>query len=150
MLEIKCFGNWICFHPQVREGRQPPCWVHQSQDNQSQSHSYMTTDGQSASLSWCQAPIWDPQPNFLLLPLIIFRQVTDLLMWGALSDEKSGLSGQVLLGIAGTGLDNPSQSQSHITTDSQSALVSGAHLGPATNFSFPSRFSLDSCRLVIL
>jgi hypothetical protein len=24
------------------------------------------TDGQSASLSWCQEPIWDPQPNFVL------------------------------------------------------------------------------------
>jgi hypothetical protein len=32
-----------------------------------------TTNGQSASLSWCQAPIWDPQPIFLLLSLIIFR-----------------------------------------------------------------------------
>jgi hypothetical protein len=45
-----------------------------------------------------------------------------------------------------------SQSQSHITTDSQSAsvLVSGAHLGPTTNFSFSLRFSLDTCGFVIL
>jgi hypothetical protein len=38
-------------------------------------------------------------------------------------------------------------------TDSQSGqsvLVSGAHLGPATNFSFSSKFSLDSCGFVIL
>jgi hypothetical protein len=28
----------------------------------SQSHSYITTDSQSASPSWCQAPIWDPRP----------------------------------------------------------------------------------------
>jgi hypothetical protein len=30
---------------------------------------------QSASLSWCQAPIWDPRPICLLLSLIIFRQL---------------------------------------------------------------------------
>jgi hypothetical protein len=28
--------------------------------------SYVTTDGQSASLSWCQAPIWDLRPDFFL------------------------------------------------------------------------------------
>jgi hypothetical protein len=33
---------------------------------QSQRQSYITTDGQSASLSWCQAPVWDPRPIFLL------------------------------------------------------------------------------------
>jgi hypothetical protein len=40
----------------------------------SQSLSFIMTDGQSASLSWCQAPIWDQQPIFLLL-LIIFKQL---------------------------------------------------------------------------
>jgi hypothetical protein len=35
--------------------------------SQSQSQSYITTDGQSASLSWCQAPIWDLKTRFLLL-----------------------------------------------------------------------------------
>jgi hypothetical protein len=39
---------------------------------QSQSQSYITTDSQSASSSWCQAPIWDPRPIFLILSLIIF------------------------------------------------------------------------------
>jgi hypothetical protein len=29
-----------------------------------QNHSYITTDGQSASLSWCQAPIWVTRPDF--------------------------------------------------------------------------------------
>jgi hypothetical protein len=43
-----------------------------------------------------------------------------------------------------------SQSQSHVTTDSQSVLVSDAHVGPATNFSFSLRFYLDSCGFVIL
>jgi hypothetical protein len=33
----------------------------------SQSQCYITTDGQSASLSWCQAPIRDPQPIFFPL-----------------------------------------------------------------------------------
>jgi hypothetical protein len=42
--------------------------------SQSKGQSYITTDGQSASLSWCQAPIWDSRP-FFLLPLIIFRQL---------------------------------------------------------------------------
>jgi hypothetical protein len=37
-----------------------------------QSQSYITTDSQSASLSWCQAPIWDPRPIFPILSLIIF------------------------------------------------------------------------------
>jgi hypothetical protein len=36
--------------------------------------SYITTDRQSASLSWCQAPICDPRPNFPLFSLIIFKQ----------------------------------------------------------------------------
>jgi hypothetical protein len=31
---------------------------------QSQSESYVMTDGQSASLSWCQAPIWGLRPDF--------------------------------------------------------------------------------------
>jgi hypothetical protein len=51
-----------------------------------QSQSYVTTDGQSASLSWCQAPIWGLRPNFYYC-----QAVTDLLTWGALSDERTGL-----------------------------------------------------------
>jgi hypothetical protein len=41
-----------------------------------------------------------------------------------------------------------SKSKSHY--DRQSVLVSGAHLGPVTNFSFSLRFSLHSCGFVIL
>jgi hypothetical protein len=33
--------------------------------SQSQRQSCITTDSQSASPSWCQAPIWDPWPIFL-------------------------------------------------------------------------------------
>jgi hypothetical protein len=40
----------------------PGHWVY---INQSQSQSHIMTDSQSASLSWCQAPIWDPRPIFL-------------------------------------------------------------------------------------
>jgi hypothetical protein len=45
-----------------------------------------------------------------------------------------------------------SKSKSHYNWQSvgQSVLVSGAHLGPTTNFSFSLRFSLDSFRFVIL
>jgi hypothetical protein len=45
-----------------------------------------------------------------------------------------------------------SKSKSHYDRQSvgQSGLVSGAHLGPAANFSSSLRFSLDSCGFVIL
>jgi hypothetical protein len=52
--------------------------------------SYITTDGQSASLSWCQAPLSDPGPIFPPF-MNYFWTVTDLMMWGALSDEESDL-----------------------------------------------------------
>jgi hypothetical protein len=51
-----------------------------------QSQSYVTTDGQSASLSWFQAPIWG------LLPDLCYCLTFEVfLMWGALSDERMGL-----------------------------------------------------------
>jgi hypothetical protein len=54
--------------------------------SQNQKQSYVTTDDQSASLSWCQAPICDSGPNFYFC-----QTVAGLLMWGALSDERTGL-----------------------------------------------------------
>jgi hypothetical protein len=47
---------------------------------------------------------------------------------------------------------NISKSKSHYDRQSvgQSVLVSGAHLGPATNFTFSLKFSSDSCVFVIL
>jgi hypothetical protein len=57
-----------------------PAWV-------SEWVSYITTDGQSASLSWCQAPIWGLWPDFYYC-----QTIAGLLMWGALSGERSGLS----------------------------------------------------------
>jgi hypothetical protein len=45
----------------------------------SQNESSVTTDGQSASLSWCQAPIWGPRPDFYYC-----QTVAGLLMWDAM------------------------------------------------------------------
>jgi hypothetical protein len=36
--------------------------------NRSQGQHYLTTDGQSACLSWCQAIIWERRPIFLSFP----------------------------------------------------------------------------------
>jgi hypothetical protein len=53
----------------------------------SESKSYATIDGQLASLSWNKAPIWGLRPDFY------YRQtVAGLLMWGALSDERTSQS----------------------------------------------------------
>jgi hypothetical protein len=52
----------------------------------SQSQFYITTDGQSASQSWNEAPMWGLQPD-----IYYCHTVAGLLMWGALSDEKRGL-----------------------------------------------------------
>jgi hypothetical protein len=53
---------------------------------QSQSESYITINGQSASLSWKKAPIWGLGPN-----VYYCQTVAGLLMWGALSDERTVL-----------------------------------------------------------
>jgi hypothetical protein len=54
---------------------------------QSQSQSYVTTDNQSASLSWYKAPMWGLKPD-----LYFCQTVAGLWIWGALSDERTGLS----------------------------------------------------------
>jgi hypothetical protein len=61
--------------------------------NESESESYVTTDGQSASLSWNKAPIWSLRSDFYYCPT-----VADLLMCSALSDERTGLSFTVAAG----------------------------------------------------
>jgi hypothetical protein len=45
------------------------------------------TDGQSAGLSWNKSPIWGLRPDFYYC-----QTIAGLLMWGALSDERMGLS----------------------------------------------------------
>jgi hypothetical protein len=47
--------------------------------NSLKSQNFVTTDGQSASLSWCQATIWDPRPDFYCCKTVAY-----MLMWGAL------------------------------------------------------------------
>jgi hypothetical protein len=51
-----------------------------------QSQSYITTDGQPASLSWKKAPIWGLRPD-----LDYCLTVAGLLVWGTLSDERTDL-----------------------------------------------------------
>jgi hypothetical protein len=58
-----------------------------TQLNSSESESYVTTDGQSASLFWNKASIWGLRPDFYYC-----QTVAVLLMWGALSEERTGLS----------------------------------------------------------
>jgi hypothetical protein len=53
---------------------------------ESRVESYITTDGQSASLSWHKAPVWVLRPDFYYCQTFV-----GLLMWGALSDERAGL-----------------------------------------------------------
>jgi hypothetical protein len=55
--------------------------------------SYVTTDGQSASLSWNKEPVWGLRPHFYY-----YMKVAGLLMWGAVSDSRMGLSFTVAAG----------------------------------------------------
>jgi hypothetical protein len=59
----------------------------------SESESYITTDGQPASLSWNKAPIWGLRPDFYYC-----QTVTGLLICGDLSDERTGLSFTIAAG----------------------------------------------------
>jgi hypothetical protein len=54
---------------------------------------FVTTDGQSASLSWNKAPIWGLRPDFYY-----FQTVACLLLWGAL--ERTDLSFTIAAGLA--------------------------------------------------
>jgi hypothetical protein len=53
----------------------------------SESESYITTDRQSVSLFWNKAPVWGLRPD-----LYYWQTVTGLLMWGAVTDDRTGLS----------------------------------------------------------
>jgi hypothetical protein len=64
-------------------------------ESESESESYVTTDGQSASLSWNKAPIWGLQPDFYYC-----QTVAGLLMWDALSDELTSCRLRLLLALA--------------------------------------------------
>jgi hypothetical protein len=84
------------------------------------------------------SPFWDSRPD-----IGSRLTVTVLSMWGSLFDEKSGLSPiAIRVEVEVNFYDRRSVGQS--------VLVSGAHLGPVTNFSVSLKFPLDSCRFVIL
>jgi hypothetical protein len=74
----------------IRKGR---CFAADVSESESDSESHVTTDGQSASLSRNKAPIWDLRPDFYYC-----QTVAGLLMWGALSDERTGLSSTIAAG----------------------------------------------------
>jgi hypothetical protein len=59
--------------------------------SQSQSQSYFTTDGQSVSMSWCRAQFGTFDHIYIYI-YIFFLMLQSCLIWGALSDERSGLS----------------------------------------------------------
>jgi hypothetical protein len=51
-----------------------------------QSQSHIATDGQSISKSWCQAP------SGLMTRYLLLFDSYGLVLWGALSDERTDLS----------------------------------------------------------
>jgi hypothetical protein len=61
--------------------------------SESESESYVTTDGHPASLSWNKAPIWGLRPD-----LYYCLTVASLLIWGALSDERTDFSFTIAAG----------------------------------------------------
>jgi hypothetical protein len=81
---------------------------------ESESESYVTTDSQSASLFWNKAPIWGLRPDFYY-----HRTVAGLLMWGALSDERTGLSFTIAAGTS-----QRSHSRVRVPLDSRPYLLS--------------------------
>jgi hypothetical protein len=77
-----------------------PSLLNQSQETLSvlilaESESYIMTDGQPASLSWNKAPIWGLRPD-----LDYCQTFAGLLLWGVLSDERTGLSFATATGLA--------------------------------------------------
>jgi hypothetical protein len=70
-----------------------PAYITDSFLNSAKSQNYLAADGQSASLSWHQVTIWDRDKFFFLLHGISLQKFPFcFLLWGALSDEKSGVS----------------------------------------------------------
>jgi hypothetical protein len=98
-------GEWFCCLSQSL-----PFTHSVGSDSPSKSHSqsYVTTDGQSASLSWCQASIWGPRPDFYYC-----QTVAGLLMWSVVSNERTDL-----LFIIAAGPRQRSHSQVRVPRDS--------------------------------
>jgi hypothetical protein len=81
---------------------------------ESESESYVTTDSQSASLSCNKAPIWGLRSDFYYC-----QTIAGLLVWGVLSDERTGLSFALTAGPR-----QRSQSWVQVPSDSDHTLVS--------------------------
>jgi hypothetical protein len=64
-----------------------PSALRSSSQVNSESEPYVTTDGQSASLSWNKTPIWGLRPDFNYC-----LTVAVVLIWGVLSDKRTSLS----------------------------------------------------------
>jgi hypothetical protein len=75
--QLSCTAFWILLRLNYK----------QTLESESESEPYVTTDGQSASLSWDTTPIWGLRPDFYYC-----QTVVGLLVWGVLSDERTGLS----------------------------------------------------------
>jgi hypothetical protein len=76
---------------------------------ESESDSCVSTDGHSATVSWNKAPIWGLGPDFYYC-----QTVAGSLMWGALSDERKGLSFTITAGPR-----QPSHSRVRVPCDSR-------------------------------
>jgi hypothetical protein len=81
--------------PQMRDTPQPGVrvFISPSKSVARLTTKHVATDGQLASLAWYQAPIWGLRPDFYYC-----RTVAGLLMWGALSDERTGPSFAITAG----------------------------------------------------
>jgi hypothetical protein len=87
-----------------------------------ESESYITTNGQSASLSWNKAPIWGLRPDFYYC-----QTVSGLLICGALAVTRGPVCRlQLLLALANAVILSQirvTESKSYIMTDGQSASL---------------------------
>jgi hypothetical protein len=62
-------------------GTGPRHWVDQI-NKSSQNQSFITTDGQSTTLSWCQAAMWDTQRSFFFFHLKLCLDSCEFLIMG--------------------------------------------------------------------
>jgi hypothetical protein len=84
------------FKTQIDFQRTTPRYILQDgalQNQQKKSQSYVMTDGQPASLSCNKTPIWGLWQDFDYC-----LTVAGLLIWGALSNERTGLSFAITTG----------------------------------------------------
>jgi hypothetical protein len=109
-----------------------------------QSQSYITADGQSDSLSWCQAPIWDLRPIFVFFFYLSLGNCGFVDVARPLWREDWSVvysfcwaSPEYIASPTSTRERRQSKKLSYYRRSvSQYVLVSGHHLGTVTNFSF--------------